>query len=488
MTQPAHARRHRFAFLVITLALALTGLPPADARADEPAPHDHARKLSQAFRQAAAASVPAVVTLRATSDPQPEGDASADEWSPDEFRRFLQSPRRRATSVGSGVIIDPSGILLTNNHVVADADRVLIQLADGREFVSTKISTDELTDLAVVRFEGDGELVAARLGDSDRMEIGDWVIAVGAPFELKSTVSAGIISGKARELDGAGRSRFLQTDAAINPGNSGGPLVNLDGEVVGINTAIASRSGGYQGIGFAIPINSARCVTEQLIAAGEVRRAYLGIQIADMTADIADLLDAENPSGVLVMQVYPETGAAKAGMEAGDIIVSFDGTRVRGTRDLQEVVERAAPADDHDVQVVRSGAPVTMSVALTVGQPAAAAANGWIGAGENGSNQTYSDDQFGLTVADLTADQIERTSPDGTAESAGVLVTRVDQAGVAATQGLRAGMVIFRVGKQPVSNVEQFRSALDGHTAEDGVLVFVRIGPGTRPIVLKAAD
>jgi serine protease Do len=190
------------------------------------------------------------------------------------------------------------------------------------------------------------------------------------------------------------------------------------------------------------------------------------------------------------MQVYPETGAKKAGLAEGDIIVSFDGARVRGTRDLQEVVERAATAADHDVKVMRSGQAMTLAVALTTGQPAASLRSEWIGAEVIESAETYSDEQFGMTVADLTADQVERITSDGEAEGAGVLITRVDQASVAASRGLRAGMVIFRVQQKPISNVAQFREALGGRTTDEGVLVFVRIGPGprTQPVILKADD
>ena len=232
--------------------------------------------------------------------------------------------------MGTGVIVDKSGIVLTNNHVVNGADEVTVHLADGREFKAEEIKTDEQTDLAVLRIRGAGSLLeAATLGNSDDMQIGDWVLAVGNPFELEQTVSAGIISGKGRELGSVQRAKFLQTDAAINPGNSGGPLVNLEGEVIGINTAIASNTGGYQGIGFAIPSNKAKWVMNQLIKKGAVERAYLGVKIERRRASgVAEKLGVKPGEGVLVYEVMPKSPAAEAGFqEAGR------GRRIRRSQD-----------------------------------------------------------------------------------------------------------------------------------------------------------
>ncbi len=258
----------------------------------------HARGLSLAFRKAAETAMPSVVTLIAKTKPDSE-----------DLRRLLDDPRFRRLfprdelpgeprdgqsvpehptipQVGSGVIIDAAGVILTNNHVVQDAEEVIVRLEDGQELKATDVKTDPLSDLAIVRFQpGPGQkLRAARLGDSEALKIGDWVIAIGSPFELEATVSAGIISGKGRGIEKIRRGRLLQTDAAINPGNSGGPLVNLDGEVVGINTAIASSSGGYQGIGFAIPTDRAKWISQELLTRGQVRRAYLGIRIDEFGA------------------------------------------------------------------------------------------------------------------------------------------------------------------------------------------------------------
>ncbi len=246
-------------------------------------------------------------------------------------------PRREGT--GSGVIVDKSGIVLTNNHVVDGADEVMVKLADGREFKAEDIKTDPQTDLAVLRIKGAGTLPAASLGNSDDLEIGDWVIAIGNPFGLDHTVSAGIISGKGRELAST-RAKFLQTDAAINPGNSGGPLVDLNGEVIGINTAIASNSGSFAGIGFAIPSNTVGWVMNQLIKRGSVERAYLGVAIGEVSGDLAEKLGGHKGEGVLVSEVFPESPAAVAGVHEGDIIVKFGDQKIHGPGELQELVER----------------------------------------------------------------------------------------------------------------------------------------------------
>ena len=226
---------------------------------------------------------------------------------------------------GSGVIVDPSGVILTNNHVVAGGGEIMVRLSDGREFKAFDIKTDPTTDLAVLHIKSKEPLPAAKLGDSKKVEVGDWVLALGEPFGLEGTVTAGIVSAKGRGIGINEREDYIQTDAAINPGNSGGPLVNLDGEVIGINTAISSNTGGYQGVGFAIPIDLAKWVGEQLVKSGTVHRAYLGVMIQPVSQSLAEQFNVKVHEGVLVTQVQPHTPAAKAGMKAGDIILDFAG-------------------------------------------------------------------------------------------------------------------------------------------------------------------
>jgi serine protease Do len=248
--------------------------------------------------------------------------------------------------------------------VVEDAAEIVVRFTDGRELKASEVKTDPLSDLAIVRVQDGPRMPTARLGDSSALEIGDWVIAIGSPFELETTVSAGIISGQGRGIEKIQRGRLIQTDAAINPGNSGGPLVNLDGEVIGINTAIASNSGGYQGIGFAIPINRARWVMRELLDHGTVRRAYLGIRIDELSPQAAQKLKLPPRSGVFIVDVVRESPADAAGLRTNDVITEFAGERVRGPRDLQDVVEQKPLGSRHPVQVMRDGKAVTVTVTL----------------------------------------------------------------------------------------------------------------------------
>lgn len=338
-----------------------------------------AQALSRAFRHAAETTTPAVVTLIAT--------ASAEERR-ETLRRLLEDPRMRPllpedaedpwlgdfsdtdlipgtpSQVGSGVVIDASGVVLTNHHVVEGASKVLVRFSDGREYVAEEVKSDPLSDLAIVRIATDAPLKTAAWGDSSQVQIGDWVIAIGSPFELETTVSAGIISAEGRGIDQIHRGRLLQTDAAINPGNSGGPLVDLEGKVVGINTAIASSHGGYQGIGFAIPINRARWVADELLQHGRVRRAYLGIRIEELTSAAAEQLQMPPRSGVYIREVIAGSPAEKAGLRTNDVIVEFAGQRVRGPRDLQDVVEVQPIGSDQPLKVLRRGTTEEFTVTL----------------------------------------------------------------------------------------------------------------------------
>jgi serine protease Do len=273
--------------------------------------------------------------------------------------------------VGSGVIIDAAGIVLTNNHVVAGADEVIVRLQDGSEITATEILTDRMSDVAIVRFKPESEIKAANFGDSDLLEIGDWVIAIGSPFELEATVSAGIISAKGRGISRIPRGRLIQTDAAINPGNSGGPLVSLDGLIIGINTAIATNNGGNQGVGFAIPSNQTKWICQELLAHGKVRRAWLGIEIGELNADAARRLKLKARSGVRVVNVFRDSPADKGGLEDDDVITKFGAVRVRSPGDLQAAVEQQPIGSARKMIVVRGGDNVTLDVTLTA-LPAAA--------------------------------------------------------------------------------------------------------------------
>jgi len=468
--------------------------------AADPGATAQAKSLSVAFRAAAKKIIPTVVTVNSTTKPKrittlprarrdnpfkgtPFEDFFGDNLPP-EFQFHPGIPQRQG--VGSGVIIDSTGVILTNNHVVAGADEIVVELSDGRQFQVVDVKNDERTDLAVLRIETEEPLPAATLGRSDRLEIGDWVLAIGNPFNLDGTVSAGIISGKGRSLEAGKRANFLQTDAAINPGNSGGPLVNLDGEVVGINTAIASSTGGYQGVGFAIPIDLAKWVTGQLVQHGSVQRAYLGVQISEITGPVAEKFGVAPFQGVLVMEVYPKTPAAVAGFQEGDIVVAFAGQPVNNPRQLQEVVERSSAGSKQKVDVIRNGGPKTLYVVVkpmpnefgVVEAPAIPRP------GQKDDGAAFQSDDLGLEVGELNEELAKRL---GLAGYSGVLITEVDPAGIAAAAGLAPGMLIRSVERKPVGSVADFKAALEDKSLSDGILLLVRTPRGNMFVVLKSS-
>lgn len=486
------------------LMVAVAGSLPLQAqqRTVEPPPTtaatQHAQALSDAFHSAADSVLPAVVTIKSSTRPRAasrqqaprgmnpfRGTPYEDFFSDEDFFGIPvpQQGEQRREGTGSGVIIKSDGLILTNNHVVQGADEVVVELPDGRSFRATDIRTDRQTDLAILRIEADEPLPAARLGDSDAAEIGDWVLAIGNPFELSASVSAGIISAKGRSLNSATRASFLQTDAAINPGNSGGPLVNLQGEVIGINTAIASSSGGYQGIGFAIPVNLAKWVIDQLVSKGSVSRAYLGIGIRPLMAEDYELLGiARGTQGVLVYQITDSAPAAKAGIQIDDVITEFAGQKVSGPADLQRVVERSPLGSRQTVTLIREGRTIDVEVtteALPDEEGGQRANPGPREEEEEGLQR-----ELGLSLLDLNRELIERL--DLPAGSTGALVGQVSPDGVARQSGLERGMLIVEVAGKPIESVADFEEAMEGVSLERGVRLAVRIpGVGTRGILLK---
>jgi len=463
----------------------------------------YARTLSIAFREAAGKTLPAVVSIRslpALTDrssgqrPSPEDDfdhpfGELFRRNPD-LRRFFgdlpplpRIPRGRGFRLasGSGVIIDPSGIVLTNNHVVEGAGRLVVRLQDGREFKASDIKRDLRTDLAILRLDGKGPFPSARLGNSDQTQVGDWVLALGQPFGLEGTVTAGIISAKGRGLGITPRESFLQTDAAINPGSSGGPLVNLDGEVIGLNTAISTETGGNQGVGFAIPINLAKWVVDQLIKRGTVQRAYLGVSIQQVTSELAERFGIQPNKGVLVGEVRSNSPAAKAGLKPGDVILEFNGQPVANPTELQGLVEQVTIGATLPLTVLREGKRLTVNVTYeeqprNYGLPEEDAAT------EASGSESTAIEKLGLEVSNLTADVAEKL---GVAAGQGVVVTRVSPGSPAQLAGLAPGMVILEVNRQPVRSVQQFRAAVTDQALAKGLLLLVRTERGTRFVVVQ---
>jgi len=389
--------------------------------------------------------------------------------------RFPQVPReRRERSLGSGVIVSGDGIVLTNNHVIEGSKAVRVALSDEREFDATVVGTDPQTDLAVLRIEGDLEGVdPLPLGDSDRLRLGDVVLAIGNPFGVGQTVTMGIISAVGRANVGiADYEDFIQTDAAINPGNSGGALVDTEGNLVGINTAILSRSGGYQGIGFAVPSNMAKHIMESLVKEGRVVRGFLGVAIQDLTPELADSFGLEDTQGVLVADVSAGSPAADAGLEQGDIVLRIDGQRVGDPGRLRNLVANAGAGAEVAIDVMRDGEERRFEVKL----------------GElKGEEQTRArvakraDTLRGLEVAPLNASTRRRFEIPSQVDE-GVVIVRVAPDTPASQAGLRPGDVVIEVGRRRVRNVEEFAARLreaDGRTlllvSREGNALYVAI-------------
>ncbi len=377
------------------------------------------------------------------------------------FERFGNNiPERRQKGVGSGFIMSKEGYILTNNHVVEEADRIKVKLAGGKEFEGKIVGRDPKTDLALVKIEASSELQPLKLGNSDDLKVGNWVVAVGSPFGLEQTVTVGIVSAKGRVIGSGPYDSFIQTDASINPGNSGGPLINLQGEVVGINTAIVASS---QGIGFAIPINMAKEVAPQLQKRGHVTRGLLGVAIQDLTPELAKSLGLKESKGALVSQVVPDGPADKAGFAQGDVIVNFDGRTVGDSKDLPRIVASTPVGKTVTVRLLRDGKEIERQAKVGEMED------------ENASETVKSPihPSLGVTVQNLTP-QIAREL--GLKKSAGVVVTGVEPGSPAAEALIQVGDVIQAVNRKPIKNVDEFVKIVEKAKAGSNLLLLVQRG------------
>ena len=410
------------------------------------------------------------------------------------FRRFFgeqfggqDQPRaRREQSLGSGVIVSPDGYILTANHVVEGADKVKVALASGeKEFDAKVIGNDPATDTAVLKVDGKN-MPAITLADSDKLEVGDVVLAIGNPFGVGQTVTMGIVSAVGRGGFGINNyENFIQTDAAINVGNSGGPLVDAEGRLVGINTWIISRSGGSQGLGFAVPVNMARYVMERLIGEGKVTRGYLGLWLQpEMTPELAKQFNLPNMNGALVTTVDPDSPAAKAGFKEGDFVTEFNGQKVKDMRQLRLMVSQTAPGRKVTVRLLRDGKEKTLTATLGEIPKEVLARSGQKQPGERGESKTDALD--GVEVTDLDAQaRREAEVPDNVR---GALVTSVDQDSNAAEAGLRAGDVIIEINRQPVRSGDE-AVALSEKAKGDRILLRVwRGGEGRGGMLFLSVD
>ncbi len=368
-------------------------------------------------------------------------------------------PLRRVNSLGSGFIIDPSGIVVTNNHVISDADEVNVILNDGTKLKAEIIGRDQKTDLALLRVKPEKPLKSVQFGDSDKLRLGEWVIAIGNPFSLGGTVTAGIVSARNRDINSGPYDNYIQTDAAINRGNSGGPLFNLNGEVVGINTAIISPSGGSIGIGFAVPSKTAMPVIDQLRQYGETRRGWLGVRIQQVTDDIAETLNIKPARGALVAGVDDKGPAKPAGIEPGDVIVKFDGHDIKDMRDLPRIVADTAVGKDVTVVVIRKGNEETKTVRLgrleDGDKPTPAAVKKDAGPSEKSVVQKT----LGLELSNMSDDLRKKYKIKDSVK--GVVITGVDANSAAFDKRLTAGDVIVEVAQDAVSNTDELQKRID---------------------------
>jgi serine protease Do len=456
----------------------------------DPAVIAPAEALGKAFAMVANHIKPAVVSVYSEKTitftqpgfPFPFGD--------DFLRRFFggqlpqnQNPQQRQfrehqRGMGSGMILDKKGHILTNYHVVKDVDDIKVQLADKRRFEAEIVGTDPKTDVAIIRIKGrvPADLPTVKLGNSDEMPVGSLVLAIGAPFGLLQTVTEGIISATGRSDVGiADYEDFIQTDAPINPGNSGGPLVNMQGEVIGMNSAIATSVGQFAGVGFAIPSNMIKTMLPKLVKGEKIIRGQLGVMIQQMTPDLAKQFGLSEPKGVLVSQVNKDSAADEAGIKDGDIIVRYDGKDVTGVRQLRDLVAATVPGTKVKMEILRDGKEETLTAKIgTLTAETAAAAPS-----EEGANLLS---KLGLTVQTLTPDLAKQL---GVEVEKGVAITDVADGSLASLAGLQKGDVIVSADRQPVANVDELEGVLTKAKAKEQVLLRVARQGGSLYIVLQ---
>ena len=491
MFHSLYVRKHVFSLWAVCLiALASVGLAglPSQALAQNRTLPDFTDLVEQVG--------PSVVNIRTIDKVAPQSAQNQpadpqDEEMQELFRRFFgipmpnaprqqrpnrpqQQPEEQPRGVGSGFILTADGFIMTNAHVVDGAQQVIVTLTDKREFVARIVGSDKRTDVAVVKIEATG-LPPVKLGDPNRLKVGEWVMAIGSPFGLENTVTAGIVSAKGR--DTGDYLPFIQTDVAINPGNSGGPLINMRGEVVGINSQIYSRSGGFMGISFAIPIDEAANVSNQLRASGRVQRGRLGVGIGEVTKEVAESLGMSKPQGAFVSSVEPGSPAEKVGIEAGDIILKFDGKTIEKSSDLPRTVGNTKPGTSSKSTVLRRG--VTREVAITVGEfePEKVASTKPAAAEKAPDNSTAAQ-LLGLTVSDMTDGLKKELKLRG-----GVRVDAVAEPALRA--GIREGDVITQIANFEVNDTKAFTQVLSKLDKSKAVSVLLRRGEWSQYTVIR---
>jgi len=453
--------------LLLIAALAATHYPVAARGASS---LQRLQGMSDGFAEVASRATPSVVSI---ATEQVVTVAGRNPFRGTPFQHYFGIPEQgeqefRKPGAGSGVIVEYGGdqYIVTNNHVVSGAEQITVQLADDRELEAEVVGTDSLSDVAVLRVDN-GRLPAIAWGTSADLRVGEWVLAIGNPFELSHTVTTGIISALGRERNPRTREygSYIQTDAAINPGNSGGALVNLEGELVGINTAIVTRSGGYDGISYAIPIDLVRDVLVQLVEHGEVRRGLLGVEIGDLDPIAAEALGMDDTHGVLISKVREGGPAAAAGVEDGDVILAIDGEPMRNTLQLRSLIGRTAPGTEVELRILRKKKERTIEVELgqLTEESFAEASRERSGEGQEG--------QLGMRLQDVTPELARRLRYSG---DGGVLVVDVQRGSAAARAGLSRGDIILEVNQEPVADLNDYETIIGELESGDAVLLRVQ--------------
>ena len=420
---------------------------------------------------------PSVVNVSTTQVRKAAADVPSPFDGDDPMSQFWQRffggriPRgsQRQMGLGSGFIIDRNGTILTNYHVVDGAQKISVTLSDGKSYDAKVLGKDQKTDIAVIKIDAGQDLPAVTLGDSDRLDVGEWVMAIGNPFGLDHTVTSGIVSAKGRQIGAGPYDNFIQTDASINPGNSGGPLINLRGEVVGITTAIYSQSGGNIGIGFAIPTNSIKEVLPQLKDKGRVVRGDLGITVQKITQEIADSLGVKQQRGALVADVVRGSPAERAGIKTGDIITEFNSKEVKDSTELPGLVARVAPGTGTSVKVLRDGKEMTLAITVGEMKDTEVAASGQQG-------------ELGLAVQPVTPEVAQSLGLD---RAEGLVITEVKPGSAADDAGLREGDLITQINRRPVKNLADYNREMAQSKKGQSVLLLVRRGDASVFLALK---
>ena len=460
-------------------------------------PLEVAQSTSQIFSQIAKKTSPAVVFIKVEQevtlnnrryrDPFGQDDFFNDEFFRQFFGESYQSPRprrspqrppneaprkrRRVSGQGSGFIISKNGYILTNAHVVAKADIITVTLADGKSLKATLIGSDPQSDVALIQIKGKS-FPYLKLGNSDQLDVGEWVLAIGNPFGLSNSLSAGIVSAKGRSQVGiTNYENFIQTDAAINPGNSGGPLLNLKGEVIGMNTAIFTRSGGYMGIGFSIPINMIKKIKTQLQAKGKVTRGYLGVIIQELSEELASSFKITSGKGILVSEIAEDSPAEKYGLKQGDVIIALNGKPVEKVSTFRNTIALTPPKSKVIVDVIRKGSPQTLSIKIGNLEKAQE---------KNRPIKKTNTPKLGITTEDLSEDEKKQLKI-----RSGIKITSVKSASLADYAGLKKGQIILELNQKVVTSSSEFKKAIKKHPKDKVLLLLIKEGNYSRFITIK---